>query len=192
MTDLSQGDFSRLVRGGPLDLSEVELFLLGMASQAKAAAKRVHRESAEDARDYLDGCMAQHMGGPAEPTARSYLSSLQTYIEWDATAEPAEPGVQPRISFEPDGTIRGRADIVFDRGAGQYDGRLLLWDDLPMDRRAAEIIALPSLRAVEHRYGDGSVRFVEVWQLATRQGERVDATSAEARTAEVHEILRQV
>lgn len=129
------------------------------------------------------------MGGPA--TARSYLRCFETYVEWDASADPAEPGVQPKISFAPDGVIRGRADIVFVRGQERYSGRLLLWDELPMNRDAAEIIALPCLRAVEASYG-GTVPFVEIWQLSTREREQVDAESAGARNDDVHRILRRL
>jgi hypothetical protein len=191
MEVVPQGDFGRVVRGGTLD-EELVPVLRTMWTQARSAALRVHRESVEDARAYLRECMAQHMGGPAEATARSYTRSFETYVEWDATAYPAEPGAQVKITFAPDGVIRGRADMVFLRGPERCSGRLLLWDDLPMDREAAEIIALPSLRAVEQKYGDGTVAFVEVWQLATRQPEQVDEASAAARDDDVHRILREL
>ena len=189
MDVVPQGDFGRLVRGGTLD-EELEPVLRTMWTQARSAALRVHRESVSDARAYLRECMAQHTGTPAEATARSYLRSFETYVEWDATAYPIEPGTQVQISFAPDGLIRGRSDMVFMRGPERCSGRLLLWDTLPMDRDAAEIIALPSLRAVERRYGNGTVAFVEVWQLATGQPERVDAAAAVAREDDVRRILR--
>jgi hypothetical protein len=189
MEVLSQGNFGRLVRGGTLE-EELEPVLRTMWSYANSAAKRVHKDPVEQARAYLRGRMARYMGGPAETTARSYLRSFETYVEWDATADPAEKGVQPRISFAPDGVIRGRADMVFIRGPERYAGRLLLWDDLSMNRDAAELIALPSLRAVESAYGEGTAEFVEIWQLRTGERERVNAASAAAREDDVRRILR--
>jgi hypothetical protein len=189
MKPLSQGDFGRLVRGGTLD-EQIERVLMMMWNYARSAARRVHTESVEQARAYLRTNLAQFMGGPAASTARSYLRSFETYVEWDATAYPIESGAQVEISFAPEGVIRGRADMVFVRGPERYSGRLLLWDELPMTREAAETIALPSLRAVQRRYAEGMVPFVEVWQLATGQAERVDADSAAARDDDVRRILR--
>lgn len=192
MRPLSHGDFARAVRGGSLDISEIEEFLLGMSAQARSAAKKVHSESVDRARAYLEGRMAQHLGGPAEETARGYLASFETYVAWDGAAEPCEKRVQEIVAFPADRPVRGRADILFDCGLGRYEPRFLLWDDLRMDRSAAEMIALPCLRAVEQRFGDGSVAFVDVWQLATRQSERVAATDAAAREGDVCELLRRL
>jgi hypothetical protein len=143
MDALSQGDFGRVVRGGKPD-SEPERVLQLMWTYASSAAKRVHRESADAARTYLTTNMRQFSNTPSEATARSYMRSFETYVKWDDTAYPAEPGVQVEISFASDGMVRGRADMVFVRGAERCSGRLLLWDHLPMDRVAAEIIALPA------------------------------------------------
>jgi hypothetical protein len=192
MVELSQGDFARAARGGSLDLSDVEQFLLGISSQARSAVKRVHSQSVDEARTYLRTRFGQYFGGPADATARSYLSSFEAYVGWDATAESCEKGVQTLIDFLPEGAVRGRADIIFARDPDQFEPRVLLWDELRLSRESAEIIALPSLLAVEQRYGDNSVPFVDVWQLATGQRERVEADVARARDDDVREILRRV
>jgi hypothetical protein len=191
MEALSQGEFGRLVRGGTLDERLVPV-LRTMWSWSRSAVLKVHGESVAEARAYLTGRMAPYMGGASDATARSYLRAFETYVEWAAPADPVDSGTQTEIGFPPDGAIRGRADMVLFRGQDRYAGRLLLWDDLPMDRDAAEIIALPSLRAVERAYVVGSVEFVEIWQLRTRERERVNAESAAAREDAVRRILRRL
>lgn len=162
-----------------------------LATQTKAAIKRVHSRSVDEARAYLRGAFARATGTPAESTARGYMRCFETYVEWDASAESAAKGVQRLVDFMPEGEIRGRADVIFLRSPEQIEARLVFTDELPMSRNAAELITLPGLLAVEDEYGDGTVTSVEVWQLATGDAESVDAAAARARESDVRGILAQ-
>jgi hypothetical protein len=192
MRRLSQGQLARVVRGGSIEGEEdVERGLQIIANQTRAAAKRVNTQSVDEARIWLRGRLARAEGTPLQAAARAYMRCFETYVEWDATADHSEAGVQPEVNFMPEGIIRGRADLIFERGPDRVEARLLFTDELSMDRNAAELISLPSLRAVESRYGSGTVAFVEVWQLASGQQERVDAAAAEARDGDVRAVLSQ-
>lgn len=192
MRRLTQGEFARLARGGSIEGAEdVERTVQILATQTKAAIKRVHKESVDQARGYLRNAFARSIGTPAGPTANSYMRCFETYVTWDGTAERAEKGVQRLVDFAPEGEIRGRADVIFVRQPDQIEARLLFTDELPMSRAAAELIALPALLAVEDEYGEGTVTSVEAWQLASGQRERVDAATAKAREGDVRAILAQ-
>lgn len=92
------------------------------------------------------------------------------------------------ITFRPGNVVRARPDVVLD-GAGTFEARVLLWDDLTLDQRAAEMIALPIVEYVDDEFGAGSAGLVRVWQLQTGQQAMANPASARAREAEVEAVL---
>jgi hypothetical protein len=173
---------------------DVEGFVLGIRSSAGASIRWVHRESAARGRSHFAGTNARYLfgGGPAAETARNYRDCIESYISLDgAGAETVDmPTKGIRIDFPPGNSVRARPDIVLgsdgDR-AGLYEARVLLWDELPLDRRSAELIALPALEYVRHKFHADAA--VVVWHLARRQEEQVSPAQADARRQEVEALL---
>lgn len=167
---------------------------MGISSCARAAVRRVHNESPAAASAYYAGKVAHHYyaGGSAAGTARAYGLCVDQYIAWDGHSGPADLDVGFRatpITFAPGDAVRALAHVVLDNGAGQREARVVLWDELPLDARAAEMIALPVLERVEAEYGSGSTAHIDVWQLAQTQREIVLPVAAQARWGEVQTLL---
>jgi hypothetical protein len=197
MADVSQAEFCRAVRGGSVRVGEtpdVEFFVLGLSSVARAAVRRVHKDSPAAARAYFGSRVAQFLqrGGTGAATARSFGNSVDRYIQWDGTAPPAPPtrlDLGHHVTFGVGNSIRALAHVVVEDGQGQHVARLLLWDDLSLSSADAEMLALPVLECAEARLGAGSVSRVEVWQLGTNQREVVNPATARARRADVQQFL---
>jgi hypothetical protein len=195
MVNINQSEFGRAVRGIPPGGSlDIEYFLLGMRSSAGAAIRRVHDESPDRARAGLAAKMSDFLlqGGAVAAFAQSLQGCLEQYIAWDggiAAAYVAAPTKGTPITFDPGNIVRARPDVVLDDGSGAYEARVLLWDDLTLDRKAAEMIALPVVEYVEGKFGPGSTSSVSVWQLVTGEQESVAPPDAEARRADVEALL---
>src|SRR4051812_26618169 len=196
MTDLSQSEFGRAARGAPItpgDPPDIEYFLLGMRSSAGAALRRVHTESPDLARSRFATKMSGFLlqGGAVAAFARALRACLDQYIQWDGEAAPAVmlPTKGKPIEFSGGHIVRARPDVVLERETGTYEARALLWDDLALDRRAAELIALPIVEYVEEEYGQGSTAVARVWQLETGEQQSVAPEEAEARRGDVEGLL---
>lgn len=197
--DLSQADFCRLARGGDLAPPgglPAEKIVLGISSASHAAVRRVHNETPEIALSNLAGTLRKYFlsGGQPAQTARHYQECVETYIAWDGQAAPATetPARGKSIGYD-GGIVRARPDVILgDDGTGEYEVRVLLWDELPLKRDSAELIALPAVERVEETYGPGKVAVVNVFHLATNDLEQVAADSAHARRADVEELLASV
>jgi hypothetical protein len=195
MISLAQAEFTRLARGSAITPGEgpdVEWFLLGIRSSAGAAIRWVHKESAARGRSHFAGVNAQYLfgGGPAAAAARNYRDCIERYIALDGAGGPAVamPTKGVSISFPPGNVVRARPDVVIGPDAsGLYEARVLLWDELPLSRQAAEMIALPALKYVRSKLG--AEAGVVVWQLAREEEEIVSAGEADARQADVEGLL---
>ncbi|MEA2364298.1 MAG: hypothetical protein QOD71_3443 [Thermoleophilaceae bacterium] len=198
MTELSQSEFGRAARGvhvvpgAPLD---VDYYVLGMISSAHAALREVHKTTPDFALSDFAGKMSKFLlqGGAAADWARKLTDCVERYVEWDegAVSAAALPTKGLSISFEPDHIVRARPDVVLgpQEGPGEYEARAVLMDDIPLDRGAAEMIALPVLEFVRAKFGADSTAAVEVWQLQRGDYEAVAADAAEARRADVEALL---
>jgi hypothetical protein len=199
MADLSQAEYGRLARGGEITRGGVppaEEVVLGISSTSHAAIRRVHKESPTRARAVLAGKLRRFFlaGGRAAQTARKYQDCVETYIAWDGQAAPATetPAKGTPVAFN-GGIVRARPDVILgDEETGQYEARVLLWDELPLDSDSAELIALPVVERVEDTYGPGKVAVVNVLHLPSNKVEQVTTDSAKARRADVEELLGSV
>lgn len=200
MADVTQAEFCRAVRGGSVSVGSVppvEFFVLGLSSVARAAVRKVHKNSVAFARTYFGNSVATFLqsGGPAAATARSFGASLDRYIQWDATAAPAPPtrlDLGNVVAFGAGNSVRALTHVAVEDGAGGYIARLLLWDDLPLSAPQAEMLALPVLECAESHLGAGTVSRIEVWQLGTNQQESVTPAAARAQQASVQQFLSQM
>jgi len=195
MADLSQAEYGRLARGGSLSNKDLpaEKVVLGISATSHAAVRRVHNESPARARAVLAGKLRRFFlaGGRAAQTAQRYRECVETYIHWDGEAAPAAetPSKGSPIAYD-GGIVRARPDVILgDEDTGEYEVRILLWDELPLDKDSAELIALPVVERVEGTYGEGRISVVKVLHLATNQLQEVAADSAHARRADVEELL---
>jgi hypothetical protein len=198
MADVSQADFTRAVRTGVAvtgDEGDIELVVRRLSTVSRTAVRKVHRESPAAARAYFARMVAQHLlaGGGEAAMARGYGQSLDTYIGWDGGSGSADLDVGLRRDpvFFGANSVRAIAHVVHDHGEGGREARILLWDELPLDQRAAEIIALPIVERVDANFGAGATTDVEVWQLAQRQRYSVLPATAQAQRPEVEAILAQ-
>lgn len=199
MADLSQAEYARLARGGTIargGVSPAEDVVLGISSTSHAAIRRVHKESPARARAVLAGKLRRFFlaGGRAAQTARRYQECVENYIAWDGQAAPATetPSKGTPIAFN-GGIVRARPDVILgDDETGEYEARVLLWDELPLDQDSAELIALPVIERVEDTYGEGKVSSVKVLHLVTNHLQEVAADSARARRADIEELLASV
>ena len=195
MVNLSQAEFTRLARGDEITPGvepPTEYFILGIRSSAGACIRRVHSESVEMARSRFASKNGHYLfgGGPAGAAARAYRQYLERYISLDGTAAEAVdlPSKGVAVSFEPGNIVRSRPDVVLGPNEDdEYEVRVLLWDELALDRASAEMIALPALEYVRNTLGSDAV--VCVWQLATQQEEIVSADEADARRPDVEALL---
>jgi hypothetical protein len=200
MADLSQAEYGRLARGGDVAQGGVppaEDVVLGISSTSHAAIRRVHKESPATAQAVLTGKLRRFFlaGGRAAETARRYQDCVNSYIAWDGDAAPAveTPSKGKPIAYSGGGIVRARPDVILgDEETGEYEVRVLLWDELALDRDAAELIALPVAERVEDTYGEGKVSVVKVLHLVTNQLEEVAADSAHARRQDVEALLASV
>lgn len=199
MSEVPQADLARAIRGGVVDdSSEIEPVVLGISSVARAAVRRVHRTSPHVARAYYSGKVAGYLsqGGSAAATARSYGDSIDQYILWDSQAggwgADIRCDVPSKITFAPGDMVRAIGHIVLNAQPGEVEVRMLLWDELPFDQKAAEMLALPVLEAVDANYGAGATKLVHVWQLAQGQQAVVLPGAAQARFADVAGVLSRL
>ncbi len=197
MAEASQAEFARAARGAQVtagEAAEVEPVVLGVSSVARTAVRRVHQESPLAARAYFSSKVSKWLlaGGRAAATAQTYRGSLDRYIAWDGGSGDARLDVgfrESAIFFAPGDGVRALAHVVRDLGGGQREARVLLWDDLPLDRRSAEMIALPVIERVDRVIGAGSTATVGVWQLAMNERIAVQVPAAQARRPEVLALL---
>lgn len=197
MGNVSQADFTRAVRSGQIVVGsedDIEDVVKGISSIARAAVRKVHRDSPAAARSYFAGMVAKYLlgGGSAAGTARAYGHALDTYIDWDGGSGSADLDVglkRDPVLFGAD-SVRAIAHVVCD-GDDEIEARILLWDELGLDQRAAEIIALPILERVDDNFGAGATTRIEVWQVAQGQRYSVSPAAAQARRPEVQAILAQ-
>lgn len=194
MPELSQADFTRGVRGDrivPGQTPNIEPIVKGISSVSRAAVRRVHDETPDAALAYFADKVAKFrlMGGRPAATAASYRQSLLQYIEWNGNGQAADLDIKGLVAFGPEDRIRAIAHVVLDNGGDSRDARILLWDELPLDQRAAEMIALPIVECVNAEYGTGQTANVEVWQLAMGQRYSVEPAVAEGRRGDVEGFL---
>ena len=198
MADLSQAEYARVARGGSLSKASLpaEKLVLGISATSHAAIRRVHKESPARAKAVLAGKLRRFflLGGTAAETARRYQECVEGYIAWDGQAASATelPSKGKPISFN-GGVVRARPDVILGNGdSGNYEVRILLWDELPLQKDSAELIALPTVERVEDTYGEGKVAVVKVLHLVTNDLQEVAANAAHARRADVEELLTAV
>jgi hypothetical protein len=195
MISLTQSEFTRLARGDVITPGvgpNVDYFVLGIRSSAGACIRRVHRESVEVARAHFAATNAHYLygGGTAAATVRAYRLSIERYISLDGTAAEAVdlPSKGVDISFPPGNVVRARPDVVLGPDAnGLCEARVLLWDELPLDRRSAELIALPVLKYVRNTQQTDANTVL--WQLSRQEEEIVSPDQADARQADVEALL---
>lgn len=188
--DLAQADFMRGVRGEkivPGRTPRIEPILGAVSSISRKAIRCVHQESPAAAEAYFSGAIAKFvlMGSRAAATCQTYSRSVETYIEWDGQGGEAELDLKLLVPFGPEDQVRTIAHVVLDAGEDQREARVLLWDDLPLGQKAAEMIALPIVECVENVHGANSVSTVAVWHLARGEKERVVRDIALARRSDV-------
>jgi hypothetical protein len=195
MISLTQSEFARLARGDVITPGlgpNVDYFVLGIGSSARASVRRVHTESVDAARSHFAGATARYLygAGTAAATVRMYRACIERYISLDGWAASAVdlPTKGLSVSFPPGNVVRARPDVVFGPNADDLcEARVLLWDELPLNRSAAEMIALPVLRYVRNTQ-DADAR-VAVWQLSRQEEEIVSPDEADARQADVENLL---
>lgn len=199
---LTQAEFCRLARGDQIVPGQGPpaqgLFLLGMRSSAGAACRDVHRATVAHARSRLNDAVKQSLfeGGSQAAFARTLLRCLERYIALNATgtgASAADLGTKSMpIAFSTGDIVKARPDVVLGPNAeGAHEARVLLFDDLPLDRVSAEMIALPAVEFVSAKLG-GTTSSVEVWQLSLGQQETVSSPQAQARRQDVENLLATV
>lgn len=194
MAEYTQAAFARAARGASVGRgADIEPVVKGISSIARAAVRRVHKESPDKARTYFLSKSARFrlMGGRPAATAQTYGSSFERYVGWEPDGQPAVLDVAASVPFAEGDLIRARAHVVVG-SEGERDARVLLWDDVALDERAAQMIALPVFECVAGRFGDGATATVSVWQLA--RGERVTVApqEAEARRDDVDALLTEM
>lgn len=194
MPEVRQADFMRGVRGetiNPDQTPQIEPIVKGLSSISRAAIRRVHNESPDEARAYFAQATAKFRlrGGRAAATVDSYRSSLEQYIEWDGVGQDADLDIKGTVTFSPDDRVRALAHVVFGSDDGARRARVLLWDSVTLGQRAAEMIALPIVECVNAEYGADKTSEVEVWQLALGQRYSVAPEDAEGRRGEVESFF---
>lgn len=193
MAEISQAAFTRAVRGAAVNPKvppDIEPVVKGISSISRAAVRRVHKHSADQALAYFAGKISKFrlMGGRPAATAESYRRSLLQYIDWDGSGATADLDISSQVSFGPGNRVRARAHVVIGSD-GDREARVLLWDELRLSEDEAEMIALPIADCVNAQYGDGGPAVIEVWQLSQRQRYSVAPASAEARRSDVENLL---
>ncbi len=196
MPQLSQAEFTRATRGAvvvPGADADIEPIIAGIGSQARAALRKVHRETPTRALAYYDGCVATHAGGPAWSTAQAYRTGLNRYIAWNAAigqaTRPEGIDIRLTVPFGPDNDVRACAHAIVTDGLGGSEARIVLWDELRLDRRSAEMIALPVLEAADAEYGAGSTSLVRVWHVAENQRADILPRAAQARRGDIQALI---
>lgn len=197
MAHVTQSEFARAVRGGAVTVGvppPVEPLVLGLSSIARAAVRRVHKQSAAAATQYFDQKASGYLNspGPVGATAQRFRDSLDRYIQWDATAPAAHLDISNVITFGSGNSVRALAHVTVDDGNGAFESRVLFWDDLALATADAEVIALPVLESAETRLGLGTVSRIQVWQLGTNTAETVLPAAARARQGDVQHLLAQM
>jgi hypothetical protein len=192
--ELPQADYMRGVRGEQIDPNKtpkIENVVGAISSISKKAVRCVHSESPSDALAYFEGAIRKftEMGPRPAATCDTYSRSVHRYIEWDGAADDAEFDLKLTVPFGPDDRVRAIAHVVLEVDDDAYEARVLLWDDLPLSQKAAEMIALPIVECVENVHGAESVQAVEVWHLARSEKERVERNAALARRADVESFF---
>jgi hypothetical protein len=192
--ELAQADFMRGIRGEkvvPGQTPKIQPVLGGISSISRTAIRRVHQESPDSARVYFEGAIAKFvlMGDRAAATCDTYRRSVNRYIEWDGGSGDADIDLKLVVPFGPEDRVRAIAHVAREVGEDAWEGRVLLWDDLPLGSTAAEIIALPIVECVENVHGVDSVVAVDVWHLARREKERVERNAALARRPDVESFF---
>jgi|SRR6188472_1127411 len=192
--ELAQADFMRGVRGEKITPGQtpvIEPILGGISSISRTAIRRVHQESPAAARSYFSGAIAKFvlMGDRAAATCHTYTASVERYIDWDGGSGDADIDLKLAVPFGPDDRVRAITHVAREVADDEWVGRVLLWDDLPLNTKAAEMIALPNVECVDHLYGNGSAVAIEVWHLARGEKERVERDAALARRSDVESFF---
>jgi hypothetical protein len=169
----------------------IEPIIGAISSISRAAVRRVHQESPSAAEAYFNGAIAKFvlMGDRAAATCETYTRSFDQYLEWDEEGAEADVDLKLSVSFGPEDRVRAIAHVVLEGENEQREARVLLWDDLPLSQKAAEMIALPIVECIESIYGPNSVAAVEVWHLARGEKERVVRNTALARRTDVESFF---
>jgi len=196
MAEVSQVDFARAVRGSlPSALDgEIEPIIGGISSIARCAVRDVHRKSPQAAMAYFNGRTAKWalLGGSAASAVRTYHDSLAQYIAWDGGSGSADLDIGLRagaIVYAPGDGVRAFAHVVRDLGSAGREVRVLFWDELPLDRPSAEMIALPVLDRIDGMFGVGATAQIDVWQLARPHRFTVLPATARTHTTAVQQLL---
>jgi hypothetical protein len=200
MPELSQAEFTRAVRGArivPGADPRIEPVLMGITSVAHAAVRKVHRDSPAVALAYFNSRVAKYAGGPAWSAARAFGAALGRYVAWEATVgapvrvDGSGDGIDVKlvVPFGPGDAVRAISHVVVDDGAGGSEARIVLWDELRLDQRSAEMIALPILEAADARYGGGTTSVVKVWHVALNHAVSVAPTAARARQTQIQALI---
>lgn len=167
---------------------DIEPIVKGISSISRTAVRRVHQKSLAAARAYFAGKIAKFrlMGDRAAATAQTYTDSVERYFEWNGSnGSAAQVDVKGTVPFGEDDFVRAIAHVVVDAPDEKKLARVVIWDDLPLDKRAAEMIALPVLECTDSRFGDGATTAIEVWQLCRGEKHRVEREQALARQPDV-------
>jgi hypothetical protein len=167
---------------------------MGMSSVAHAAVRKVHRESPVAAVSYFNSRVAKYAGSPAWPAAQAFRQQLERYIAWDAAiGQPLMPDgidVKLTVPFGAGNAVRAITHVVVEDGAiAAVEARIVLWDELRLNQRSAEMIALPILEATDAGYGAGTTTRIQVWQVAQNQPVTIAPGSAQTRRGEIQTLI---
>jgi hypothetical protein len=192
LLNVPQAEFTRVARGGVAygEDAEIDRTLGVISTYAKAAVRRVHKESPDAAVEYFatKTLRSQLLGGSAAGAARRYAGCLRQYITWDGGSGAAELDVGARgaepIPFGPGNSVRAFAHVVTDQEA-----RILLWDELALDAESAKLIALPVFERIDRELGGSAVDNVGVWQLGQPRQIAVSRSEAESVRTGVESLL---
>jgi hypothetical protein len=197
MVELTQGEFAQVARGAtivPGAGPDADWLILGMGSSARAAIRRVHDTSPAFAQSDFSGKVARFLlqGGAARAAAQGLTACVARYIALDGTGGPALalPTKGFGVTYPPGNVVRARPDVILGPDAnGDFEARVLLWDDLPLNAHSAELIALPVFDYLQATIDPTATGLVNVWQLRRRQEETVTPQSAATRRSEVATLL---
>lgn len=189
-------ELQRAARGESVVLggtSDVPFHIMGMVSTVRSALKKVHLDSPSVGSARVHGKLDHHQvnasssnrGHKATATAaQNYTDAVDRCAAWH-TASPLKAihwELKALVSFNSSDRVAAVVRVVLgDPGSGEIVGRILLWDPLPLDLAAAEIMAALAVEVLDQTYSPAQVREIEVWQC--RLGDRHVVSAVDARAA---------